>query len=87
MKLFELHTAGLGVFYVVDEDPTTAETRLNELLERATYGFSDDRRIVSIRILTSEITPFPGDKPNFSAQTNRLILPTSCPVESLTPNP
>ena len=86
MKLFQIYTAELGIFYVVETDPTSAEKRLTDLLNRADYGFESKRRVVSIQILTNEITSFPGDKPFFSPEQNRLILPTSCPLDSNTPN-
>lgn len=79
MKLFEIFTWNLGIFYVVDTDPTSAENRLAELLERADYGFSADRRVVHTKTLTLELSSFPGDKPFFSNTDQRLILPTSCP--------
>ena len=77
MELFLLTTEGLGNFYIVENDPTSARTRLTELLIKSDYGLSKDRKIINIEILASEISNFPKNKPNFSSG-DRLIIPTSC---------
>ncbi len=78
MKLFRLDTKGLGSFFVVDEHSTKAEQRLNDLLNKAQYGFSPDRIVQSIHLISEEVKLFGGNpKPNFT-DLNRLILPETC---------
>ena len=74
MKLYLLTTQKLGDFYVVASDPTRAETMLILMLNKADYGFSDDRKVVNIKNLATEIHNFPDDKPFFSDKSNLIII-------------
>ena len=80
MKLYKLETRGIGIFHVVANDPTEAENRLKELLSQAAYGFTSDRVVLSIGLISQEVVLFGGaPKPCFS-DDYKLILPDSCKV-------
>jgi len=81
MKLFLIETKGLGDYYVVDKDPTSAMERLRYLLDKADDGFSSQREVKSIDILTDEVHEFPKGKP-FFCEKSRLILPATCMDDS-----
>ena len=76
MELYELKTKGLGEYFVVEKDPTSAIKKLETLLNKSDYGSFIDRDVVNIKIITGEIKNL-GIKPNFSGG-NKLILSTSC---------
>lgn len=73
MTLYLIETSGLGDFYVLSDGTTNAELKLSKMLDKADYGFSKDRAIVSIKIIAHEILEFPKGRPNFSSG-NRLII-------------
>lgn len=73
VNLYLLSTVGLGDFYLISPDPTSAERLLESLLNKADYGLSDKRKVIRISILTSELGEFPSGKPNFSSG-NKLII-------------
>lgn len=77
MKLYLLTTSGLGDFYLVGKSPNHAESKLKTLLDKADYGFRENRKIESIRLLSEEVGEFPAGVPNFSSG-NRLVLETTC---------
>lgn len=72
MKLYLL-TTKLGEFYVVATTATIAEEYLIEQLDKADYGFFNDRKVTNIKILAEKVTDFPAGKPNFSGGANLLI--------------
>lgn len=76
MKLYLLTTAGLGDFYVIADNPSEAESHVLELLNKADYGFTSQRKICNIKVVAEEVGEFPKDKPNFSSGNN-LILNTT----------
>jgi hypothetical protein len=61
MNLY-LVTNGLGTYYVVAECPTTAQNRLEKVLGDCDYGFTRDRKVKTIELLTSEISQDSSDK-------------------------
>lgn len=83
MNLYLLTTRGLGEFYMVANDPTEAEGRLQELLARADYGIRDKRQVINIQWLATEIGTF-REKPFFSSG-NKLILLASCEPKTTKP--
>ena len=76
-KLYLLSTEELGDFYLVAKTPNDAEDKLKELLNKADYGFTRNRKVINIRLLAEELYNFPENKPNFSSG-NKLILESSC---------
>lgn len=72
MKLY-LITTKLGTFYVISTDPTQAEIKLTDMLHKADYGFTVDRKITRIDVLATEIGEFPKGKPNFCGGDNLIL--------------
>lgn len=72
-NLYLLSTVGLGDFYIISLDPTSAENLLKSLLSKADYGISDKRKVKNISILASELGEFPAGKPSFSSGNNLII--------------
>ena len=70
-KLFRLTTKSVGDFYVIDVDSTSAEKKLLEILNTEKYGFSSDRYVTNISIITEEIE---NPKMQLSSKTKRLII-------------
>ena len=75
MNLYSL-TNGIGTFYVVANDPTEAKLLLESNLDKADYGFSVDREVVTVVLLTHEVTSNFNGKPSFCMKSvgNRLII-------------
>lgn len=59
MKLYKLSTTGLGDFYTIADDPTSAEKKYYEIIP-STYGAGDSRKIKQITILAESL-----DDPRF----------------------
>ena len=72
--LYRLHTEKLGHFYVVAESVDKAMIELDELFEKAEYGFRSDRVVDKIDIVAKELGEFPKGEPNFSSGNNLIIL-------------
>lgn len=72
-KLYQL-TSGLGTFWIIATDPTTAQNRLKEELDKADYGFSDNRVVTEIRLITEAMHEFPTGKLHFSSIQQKLII-------------
>ncbi len=72
-KLYLVSTYGLGDFYIVSPDPTSAEKLLTSLLDKTDYGLWSNRKITNIKILTEELGEFPEGRTNFSSG-NKLII-------------
>ncbi len=53
MNLYRLTTLGLGDYWVVASDPTTAETLLLSTLNKADYGFRNSREVLIITKIAS----------------------------------
>lgn len=66
-------TAGVGDYYVVATDSHKAEMRLKEMLDLADYGFTKDRKVSMIEVVSEEIGEFPEGKPNFSSGNNLIL--------------
>lgn len=74
MKLFLLTTDGLGDYYIIAETPNDAEKLLETQLNEADYGFSSNRIVRNIKILTNEIKIGFNDKLNFNDDNRMLIF-------------
>ena len=81
MKLYLLTTAGGADYFVVAETATDAEHKLLLLLDRSQL-IDRSKTVVNIKVLSREITMFPGNKPNFSEPGPLLILPDSCSIKA-----
>jgi hypothetical protein len=53
-KLYKLIN-GIGIYWVIAKDPTDAENKLMDLLDKADYGFSKDRVVKEIHLIADEI--------------------------------
>lgn len=73
MKLFLLTTDKLGDYYIIAETPNDAEKLLTTQLNEADYGFTSNRIVRNIKILTNEIKIGFNDKLNFN-DDNRMII-------------
>jgi hypothetical protein len=69
-KLYLLTTAGLGDYYIVAKDPTSAESSLSKLLYSQDYGSSISRVVNNIKLLAKGV-----DRGFVNLGTQRLILP------------
>ena len=74
MKLFLLTTEGLGDYYVIAKTLNDAEKLLNTQLDEADYGFSSDRIVRNIRIVTSEIKIGFNGRLSFDNDTRMIIF-------------
>ena len=74
MKLYLLTVQRKQSFYVVAENPLIAQQLLEDMLTKANWWFPDDRKVVNIKLIASEINHFPGDKPVFGGLPNDLII-------------
>jgi hypothetical protein len=73
MKLYKLQNK-LGIFYVISTDPTTAITLLENLLDKADYGFDSERIVYATTLLANEIeNKLNKDKPFLSDGSNLII--------------
>lgn len=54
MKLYLL-TTGVADYYVLANDPSTAETRLINMLNVAEYGYTRERKVTNIQVLAEAI--------------------------------
>jgi hypothetical protein len=73
MKLYKLQN-GLGIFYVISTDPTTAIKMLEATLNLADYGFSSERIVYTSTLLANEIeNKLNKEKPFLSDGSNLII--------------
>ena len=72
MKLFILTTDGLGSYSVIAETPNDAMKLLTDALNDADYGFTKDRHIREIEIVTEEVIIGFNNEPHFS-NNHKLI--------------
>ena len=59
--------------YVIATDPTTAQNKLEELLNKADWWFSGSRKVVEIKLIARELGYFPENRPSFPENLNCLI--------------
>lgn len=71
-KLYLISTSGLGDFYVISENATEAQTKLEDQLNSASYGGFSGREITNIRILSKE--NIGDDNRLFFSENKRLVL-------------
>lgn len=67
LNLYELVT-GLGKYYVVSTDPTSAQNKLNKMLSITDYGYTNLRKVTSINLIAEEMHEGPF------GQTGRNLL-------------
>jgi hypothetical protein len=53
-KLYRLEN-GLGSFWVIATDPTTAESKLTDILNKGDYGYRADREVKSIHLIAQGV--------------------------------
>ena len=61
-------------FYVIAESPNDAQHELERLLNKAEWWFSGDRKVINIKLLSTEYSYFPSDKPTFGEKGGDLII-------------
>ena len=71
MTLYLL-TNGIGDWYVVASDATSAEKELTRILDKDNYGFYSKRKVTNIRVLADEMVRPDGEC--VFAQGNNLII-------------
>jgi hypothetical protein len=54
MKLYKIEN-GIGTYWVIAEHPTEAEEKLQSILDKNNYGFSANRKALSITIVAEAI--------------------------------
>ena len=72
-NLYLLKTKNLGEYYVIADHPTEAQKKLEGDLNKASYGYANDREVQSIQLIAKELQDFPRDVPNFSSGCNLLF--------------
>lgn len=75
MNAYNLYllTNSIGTFYVLGIDPTSAQVKLEALLDKADYGLSGHRKVTNIELVAESLGEFPEGRPFFSSG-HRLIL-------------
>lgn len=75
MNLYLLTTTGLGDYYVVASDPTSAECHLKSMLDSADYGYTHNRKVVNIKLMATKVQNDFGvsKRPNFSSGDNLIL--------------
>lgn len=74
MKLYLLTVQRGQSFYIVATSPDVAQNTLEKLLDIAEWWFSDDRKVVNIKLLANELRYFPEDRPFFGNKPDDLII-------------
>jgi hypothetical protein len=72
--LYELTIKKGKIFYVLASSPNEAKAELERLLNKAEWWFSDDRKVINIKILAIEYHCFPEDHPVFGENENLIII-------------
>lgn len=65
-------TNKISSYYVIAEHPTKAQEMIETLLDEATYGYPDKRKVSEIVLIAGEIEDFNG-KPFFSGGDTLII--------------
>lgn len=75
-NLYILTTRGLGDFHVLANDPTEALNSLEKILNNQEYGFSDDRKVINIKLVTQTLRASYNEpkKPFLSDKSTRLLI-------------
>jgi len=66
-------TNGIGNYYVVAPDPTTAVKKLEGKLNEACFGWSGNRIVHTISVVAKEIENRLDGKPEFHADNNLIL--------------
>lgn len=72
-NLYLVKTKKLGDYYVIADNPTDAQQKVEGDLTKSAYGFTQDREVEVIQLLAKELQDFPEGKPNFSSGNNLLF--------------
>jgi hypothetical protein len=67
-------TNGIGNYYVVAPDPTSAVKKLEDKLNEASFGWSGNRIVHTIAVVAKEIENRLDGKPESFRADNNLIL-------------
>ena len=57
-KLYKLIN-GIGIYWVIAKDPTEAENKLMDILNKSNYGFTKQRIVTEIHVISEEATSDP----------------------------
>lgn len=81
MKLIIITTKGLGEFPVIAESAQQAEDFVTAMLSQQDYGFSDDRKVISIEFTDEEPIESLRNKdwPFLSDKQKRLLIVANWP--------
>ena len=76
MKLFNVCTKGLGSYYVLTTDPTSAQIAIEKMLNDQEYGYSHERVVVHIDLVATEPSCSLSNKsqPFLSDENKKLII-------------
>lgn len=75
MNLYKVTTSGIGCFYVISTDFTSASDIVKSTLDKADYGFTHKREVKEIELVTKEIMNYSiGKKEPYITDENRLII-------------
>lgn len=76
MKKLYLLSTGLGDYYVIADDPTEAQSALEDLFTGLDYGFDSQRRVENIKLITSAFSPDYRDKtiPSVGKDNEKLFI-------------
>ena len=74
MNLYLLEN-GLGTWYLIATDPTSAQMFLEEQLNNENYGLDKERKVITIKLLAHEVRPALKNKYFFSGGDSLLIVP------------
>jgi len=72
MTLYKL-TNGIGTFYVIAPDPTSAVKKLEDKLNEASFGWSGNRIVHTIAVVAKEVKDGAEGKPNFFGDNNLIL--------------
>ena len=73
MNLYKLSN-GLGSWWVIEKDPTSAQEDLESRLNNKGYGYRDKRKVTQIELIAEELTSGLNQEYFFSSGNN-LLLP------------
>ena len=72
--LYEITVKKGRTFYVIAESPNEARDEVHRLLDKAEWWFSDDRKVINIKMIAEEYHCFPENHPVFGENENLIIV-------------